>query len=558
MDTKDRRTFLKLMGAPAFAAAIPLDLGRVLSIPAHHRTGTINDVEHIVFLMQENRSFDHYFGTLRGVRGFGDPRAVKLPSGQARLASAERRRLRAAVPSRRPDLGMPFLPDPPHGWNDTHAAWNDGKYDQWVPNKGPTTMAHHTRSDIPFHYALADAFTICDAYHCSLMGPTDPNRYHMWTGWVGNDGAGGGPVHRQRRSRLRLVDVSRAAAEAGISWKVYQDAGVGLDAAGFWGWTDDAYIGNYGDNSLLYFHQYQNALPAARWRRRRRTGTNIIAHNRERTLFDIFREDVRARQAAAGVVDRRARGLQRAPELASRTTARGTSRRSSTCSTVESRRLEQDGLLHHLRRGRRLLRPHGAAHAAADRAPRASRRSTPPTKSSPAIPAIAAGPTVSACACRCIVISPWTKAGWVNSQLFDHTSMIRFLEARFARISTPTCRAQHHPVAARGGRRPDHRVRLHDAERVATDRACRARTTSSRTTSCGTPTRCPSPRPSDTAEQEPGVRPARAHPLHPARARRRSRPRRLPSDPIPKYRTRQRRLSGPFRQQRGSPPHVYR
>jgi phospholipase C len=55
-------------------------------------------------------------------------------------------------------------------------------------------MAHLVRSDIPFHYALADAFTICDAYHCSLMGPTDPNRYYMWTGWIGNDGKGGGPV----------------------------------------------------------------------------------------------------------------------------------------------------------------------------------------------------------------------------------------------------------------------------------------------------------------------------------------------------------------------------
>src|SRR5262245_40018709 len=78
----DRRSFLKLIGAPALAAAAPLDLSRALAIPANNRTGTIADVEHIIFLMQENRSFDHYFGTLRGVRGFSDPRAVKLPSGQ--------------------------------------------------------------------------------------------------------------------------------------------------------------------------------------------------------------------------------------------------------------------------------------------------------------------------------------------------------------------------------------------------------------------------------------------------------------------------------------------
>jgi len=61
----------------------PAQHHRALEIPAHHRTGTIADVEHIVILMQENRSFDHYFGTLRGVRGFGDPRAVTLASGKS-------------------------------------------------------------------------------------------------------------------------------------------------------------------------------------------------------------------------------------------------------------------------------------------------------------------------------------------------------------------------------------------------------------------------------------------------------------------------------------------
>ena len=62
MNAPDRRSFLKLIGAPALAA-VPLDFSRLLAIQAHRRTGTIEDVEHIVFLMQENRSFDHYFGT---------------------------------------------------------------------------------------------------------------------------------------------------------------------------------------------------------------------------------------------------------------------------------------------------------------------------------------------------------------------------------------------------------------------------------------------------------------------------------------------------------------
>ena len=65
------------------AAALPQDLDKALAIPAHNRSGTIEDVEHVVFLMQENRSFDHYFGTLRGVRGFADPHPVTLPSGRS-------------------------------------------------------------------------------------------------------------------------------------------------------------------------------------------------------------------------------------------------------------------------------------------------------------------------------------------------------------------------------------------------------------------------------------------------------------------------------------------
>src|SRR5215510_4347325 len=82
MSTLGRRAFLQFLSSAALTAALPQSIDRALAIPAHHRTGTIDDVEHIVFLMQENRAFDHYFGTLRGVRGYGDPRAVMLPSGQ--------------------------------------------------------------------------------------------------------------------------------------------------------------------------------------------------------------------------------------------------------------------------------------------------------------------------------------------------------------------------------------------------------------------------------------------------------------------------------------------
>src|SRR5262245_18949932 len=131
--TTDRRTFLKLLAAAAAVTAFPPSIQRELAIPANRRTGTIEDVEHVVILMQENRSFDHYFGTLRGVRGFGDPRAVILPSGDPVWKQPDPMNPSGYVLPFRPpaaDLGLQFLVDLPHDWTTTHDAWNQGRYDQ--------------------------------------------------------------------------------------------------------------------------------------------------------------------------------------------------------------------------------------------------------------------------------------------------------------------------------------------------------------------------------------------------------------------------------------------
>ncbi|HEY2511502.1 MAG TPA: alkaline phosphatase family protein, partial [Polyangiaceae bacterium] len=145
MATADRRLFLKLLAGGAVASAFPRSIERALAIPAHRRTGTIEDVEHVVILMQENRSFDHYFGTLRGVRGFGDPHPARLPSGQPVWNQPHGTSTVLPFHPDADNLGLQFLEDLPHGWTDTHNAWNGGKYDQWVPSKGTTTMAYLTR-----------------------------------------------------------------------------------------------------------------------------------------------------------------------------------------------------------------------------------------------------------------------------------------------------------------------------------------------------------------------------------------------------------------------------
>ena len=431
MLTSDRRKFLKLVGSGAVAGVVPAGIARALEVPAQRRTGTIADVEHVIILTQENRSFDHYFGTLRGVRGFADPRAVKLASGKTvwRQPSAGG----DVLPFRPPvdHLGMTFLPDPPHGWNDTHAAWHDGHHDRFVPNKGLTSMTYHARSDIPYHFALADAFTICDAYHCSLMGPTDPNRYHLWSGWCGNDGGGGGPVITNAEAGYDWTAFPERLQAAGISWKVYQDQGIGLDAAGSWGWTGDPFIGNYGDNALLYLHQYQNARPGEPLADFAKTGTNISALNRDpRHLFDAFRDDVsrgRLPQVSwiaapeafsehpnfpgdygAWYISQFIDILAEHPEVFGKT-------------VLFINYDEEGGFFDHMVPPTPAASPERGASTVDTRL-----EIYPGDANHPS------GPYGLGMRVPMLVVSPWSKGGWVNSQVFDHTSVIRFLEARFA------------------------------------------------------------------------------------------------------------------------------
>jgi phospholipase C len=297
-----------------------------------------------------------------------------------------------------------------------------------VPNKGIDTMSFHTRDDIPYQYALADAFTICDAYHCSLLGPTDPNRYHMWTGWVGNDGAAGGPVITNAEAGYDWSTYPERLERAGISWKVYQDIGVGLTAEGSWGWTgDQPYIGNYGDNSLLYFHQYQNALPGNPLADKAKVGTNIA---KQGTLFDMFRADVQSGNLPQVSWIVAPEALSEHPNWAADFGAWYVSQFIDILASnpdVWSKTVlflmydEEGGFFDHM--------------VPPTPAPSADLGASTVDIVNEIFPGSAdhpSGPYGLGMRVPLIVASPWTKGGWVNSHVFDHTSLIRFLETRFA------------------------------------------------------------------------------------------------------------------------------
>ncbi len=217
------------------------------------QNGSLRDVKHVVLLMQENRSFDHYFGTLAGVRGFGDPNALKLPNSKSVFYQQD-----ADSPN---GYLLPFhlntqassaqkIPSTSHAWAVQHAAWNGGKMDQWLPAHraadgvhGPYCMGYYRREDIPFQFALAEAFTLCDSYHCSVMGPTWPNRMYWMTGMIDPHGLHGGPIisNRAPKEGYGWTTYAERLEAAGISWKVYQQ--------------ED----NYGCNMLESFTTFRNA-----------------------------------------------------------------------------------------------------------------------------------------------------------------------------------------------------------------------------------------------------------------------------------------------------------
>jgi phospholipase C len=226
-------------------------------------------VEHVVFLMHENRSFDHYFGTYKGVRGFDDARARHEGLfAQAWPGGAAPRLLPFHLDTANSDAECTF--DLSHQWDAQHQCWNGGKMDSFVsvhtephwegPKNGVLTMGYYTRQDLGFYYSLADAFTICDGYHCSVMGPTHPNRLHAWSGTLDPAGVAGGPVvwtdpNASAQGSASWSTMPEALEDAGVSWKVYNAPGPEYQPT-------SGVAMEISDNILLYFKQYMDPSSA--------------------------------------------------------------------------------------------------------------------------------------------------------------------------------------------------------------------------------------------------------------------------------------------------------
>jgi phospholipase C len=386
--------------------------------PVPSACSKLTDIEHVVIFIQENRSFDHYFGSYRGVRGFADQSLAFQQPDPANTTN--------------PPVGvlLPFhldtskanaacTHDITHDWVPQHQSWNSGAMDGFVtsrlpinPNDAVLTMGYYTRADLPFYYAVADAFTICDNYFCSVMGPTDPNRLYTMAASIDPAGQNGGPLLEtlvaNRSSffgKLSYTTMPEQLEARGISWKVYS--------------SPDQNILNsiFSDNVLSYFKNFQDPK-------------SPLYQNAFGPQFPVdFLADVlsgnlpQVSWVLASIVDS---DHPPAPSLFGESTLSGIISALTANSALWARTVlfatydENGGFFDHVVP---MTAPPGTPgeYVTAPAVPDPMVVGNPPIL----------GPIGLGFRVPMLVISPFSRGGFVSPDLLDHTSVLRFLETRF-------------------------------------------------------------------------------------------------------------------------------
>ncbi|PRC94096.1 phosphocholine-specific phospholipase C [Solimicrobium silvestre] len=387
-----RRQFLTTSAATAATAFIPSVLKTAMA--ATPAGSSLSAVKHVVIFMQENRSFDHYYGSLQGVRGFNDRTALTLRNGNTVFKQPSGSSYEMPFHLDTTATSAQCMSDLDHSWTGTHSAWDNAKYDNWVAAKGSLTMGYYTRADIPFHYAMADAFTICDNYFCSIMGPTNPNRLYLWSGMIDPNGTGGGPITNNDEPGFSWTTYPERLQAAGVSWKVYQK-------------TSD----NFDDNALAWFTQYRNAAVGSPLYNNGMSSVPVVTGNTVSDIVAAIKNDVLNNTlpqvswvvAPASASEHPSNPPANGADMVSQVLGALTSNPTVWASTVMFLNYdENDGYFDHI------VPPVPAAGTASEFV------SGVPIGLGPRVPMT--------------VISPWSRGGYVNSQVFDHTSVIRFLE----------------------------------------------------------------------------------------------------------------------------------
>ena len=481
----NRRNFIlnsgkTLFGATALAS-FPLSIQKALAIDAKVETGTIQDVKHVVILTQENRSFDNYFGTFKGVRGFGDRFTIPLADGRKVWEQYDKSKNKILPYHLDSSLGnAQRVSGTPHSWKDGQAAWDCGRMGNWVEHKQPQSMGYYKKVEVDFQFALADAFTLCDAYHCGMHAGTNPNRKFIWTGTNGPAGAGVASVVNEfdgigaSTVGYEWKTYPERLQEAGVSWKVYQNM-----------------PDNFTDNPLAGFKQYRRANELSG---KPVSHSNPLCPPYDETidaqqplykgiantmpndggLLGQFKQDIvdgklpqvswivapatysehpgpSSPVQGAWYIQELLNTLTANPELWSQTVLLVNFDENDgffdhvPSPSAPSREINEQG---------EILKVHGKT-TLSDEQISYEYFNHPRVSGSTAQPLLkyvngknenfwhgVYGPGVRV---PLYVISPWSRGGWVNSQVFDHTSIIQFLEQRFG-VKEPNISAYRRAV----------------------------------------------------------------------------------------------------------------
>ncbi len=459
MSKFDRREFIRSASAAASLAFLPPSIRKALAISANVQTGTIQDVKHIVIVMQENRSFDHYYGTLRGVRGFGDPVPIPLPSGRNVWFQTDGSTEVPPYHLNPATSSALLVEESPHTFPDTQAAWNQGAYGQWPLYKTPLSMGYYQRADIPFQFALAEAFTICDAYHCSILSGTMPNRIIFFGGSnfsptlraqginctsanaeVGNvrlttTGKMPTPGYTYFGTPFTWQTVPETLQAAGVSWRFYQDPNNNSGGA---------------FNGCLAFENFRKATVES--------GGPLYENGQTLHTLAEFQSDVQngTLPQVSWIIPPMAdsehpsycspdHGANYVTQVLDAITANPTVWSQTALFLTYD---ENDGFFDHMPPPAVPSYNANGTLAGASTMPLAGEYFSDPTRQylnpadtiSGTVRPWGLGPRVPM-----LVISPWSRGGWVNSQVFDHTSVAMFLEKRFG-VTNPSISPWHRAV----------------------------------------------------------------------------------------------------------------
>jgi phospholipase C len=427
MHNLTRRELLKLGAATAVAELASLGLygcgsangGTVAPRPpTPFVCSNLTDIDHVVILIQENRSFDHYFGSYRGVRGFSDQSMAFQQPDPANTMNAPIAKL------------LPFhldtsttnaacTHDISHDWVPQHQSWDNNAMDGFVTSRLPINandavlaMGYYTRADLPYYYALADAFTICDNFFCSVMGPTDPNRLYTMAASIDPDGTNGGPILQtvvtNRASiygRLTYTTMPEQLQARGISWRVYSS-------------PDETIAGGIlSDNVLPYFKNFQDP-------------SSVLHQNAFGPQFPVdFLADVASGnlpQVSWIVGSVLTSDHPPAPSVFGENIVSLIVGALTANPTLWVKTLfiltydENGGFFDH-------VPPTTAPPGTPGEYITAPAVPDPTVVGNPPI----TGPIGLGFRIPTLLISPFTRGGFVSSDLFDHTSILRFLETRF-------------------------------------------------------------------------------------------------------------------------------